>query len=100
MDRSHNKIKELDDQSNTYRPPDKVTIQELNKTMKQLKNNKAPGARQNPKRDIHKCQPNNQRNLSKRNQYNNSVIRHTRPMASGRNYKTLQGKGHKRKMLQ
>ena len=51
------------------------------------------------KRNIHKCQPNNQRNLSKRNQYNNSVIRNTRPMARGRNYKTLQGKGQKRKML-
>ena len=45
MDRSHKKkkIKELDDQSKTCRPPHKVTIQELNKTIKQLKNNKAPG---------------------------------------------------------
>ena len=43
MDRSHkNKVQELDDQSKTCRPPDKVTIQELNKTIK-LKNNKAPG---------------------------------------------------------
>ena len=45
MDRSHKKkkIKELDDQSKTCRPPHKVTIQELNKTIRQLKNNKAPG---------------------------------------------------------
>ena len=38
-----NKVKELNTQSKSCRKPEKATIQELNKTIKHLKNNKAPG---------------------------------------------------------
>ena len=37
-----NKVKELNTQSKSCRKPEKATIQELNKTIKHLKNNKAP----------------------------------------------------------